>query len=372
MAGEEKSDPSDNEGLQGQTRREFGRFCPEKFAEFHQDRVSQILQMHKIVPACSKAGEKNPGLPRKIGKSSSDLPNDPFGANFASPACSRQAKFGIIILTTIIIFTSAICLAAGENIAEKVQSFSISGNSADGKNSWQVEGESADIFSETVNMNAIKAKSRSDKINVTLNADEGTFYRDTKDVELRKNVVANTDEGTTLKTDTLKWYAEAEKVTTDDYVQIHRNDVDISGKGAKGSPNLNKIQLNSEVKMTMHPALSASENEAGKGVVKPTTVITCDGSLEVDYKRYISYFNKNVIIEDKEGKIYADKVIAYIDPKEKKISKAIAKGNVKIEHKQNVSYCKKAIYLADKGKIVLIGKPRVVIYSLDKLNEGNS
>ncbi len=265
-----------------------------------------------------------------------------------------MSRYLIIILTAIIIFTSAICLAAGENVAEEVQSFSISGNSPDGKSSWQVEGESADIFSETVNMNAIKAKSRSEKINVTLNADEGTFYKDTKDVELRKNVVANTDEGTTLTTDTLKWSAESERVSTDDYVQIHRSDVDISGKGAIGSPNLNKVQLNSEVKMT----------------IQPTAVITCDGPLEVDYKRYISYFNKNVIIEDKEGKIYADRVIAYIDPKEKKISKAIAKGNVKIEHKQNVSYCKKAIYLADKGKIILIGKPKVVIYSVDKLNEG--
>ena len=42
------------------------------------------MQLYKIVRS------KNPGLPRKIGKSSSDLPNNPFGANFAI------AKFGIM------------------------------------------------------------------------------------------------------------------------------------------------------------------------------------------------------------------------------------------------------------------------------------
>jgi hypothetical protein len=46
--------------------------------------------MHKIV------WSKNPGLPRKIGKSDEDLPNDPSGANFASPVKGGQAKFGII------------------------------------------------------------------------------------------------------------------------------------------------------------------------------------------------------------------------------------------------------------------------------------
>ena len=253
--------------------------------------------------------------------------------------------------------------ASEENIAEKVQSFLISGNSPDGKSSWQVEGESADIFSETVNMDTVKAKSHNDKVNVTLNADEGTFYKNTKDIELRKNVVANTSEGTTLKTEKLKWLAEAERIVTDDYVHIQREDVSIYGRGAEASPNMNKVQLDSEIKMTINPALSTNEDEVGKG----GAVITCDGPLEADYKNYVSYFNKNVVIEDKEGKIFADKVIAFIDPQQKKIRKAIAKGHVKIIHKQNTSYSDKAIYLADKGKVILIGKPKVVIYSADGL-----
>ncbi|MBN1405494.1 MAG: hypothetical protein JW946_03145, partial [Candidatus Omnitrophica bacterium] len=59
-----------------------------------------------------------------------------------------------------------------EDTTQKVQSFTVSGASEDGKSKWEVEGESADIFSDTVNMQAIKAKSYGGQANVTLTADE--------------------------------------------------------------------------------------------------------------------------------------------------------------------------------------------------------
>lgn len=243
---------------------------------------------------------------------------------------------------------------------EKVQAFSISGFSEDGKNRWQVDGESADIFSEIVNMQTIKAKSQSEEVSVTLTADEGTLFRNSNDIELRKNVIVITDEGTTLKADKLKWLAEAERIVTDDYVYIEREDISVSGTVAEVAPNMKKAQLNHDVKMTITSQAKDSDAEAS-----PATVITCDGPLEVDYQNHISYFNKNVIIEDKKGKIFADKVIAYIDPEEKRIYKAIAKGNVKITRQQNVSYSDEAIYLADEGKAILLGSPKVVIYSTE-------
>jgi len=249
-----------------------------------------------------------------------------------------------------------------ENTAQEVQSFSISGTSEDGKNRWQVEGESADIFSDVVNMCTIKAKSDSAETSVTLTADEGTFFKDSKDVELRKNVIASTDEGTTLKTERLKWLAVAEKIVTDDYVYIEREDMNVSGAGAEAIPDMERVYLNQNIKMTINP----HTKDFGGGV-KSETTITCDGPLEVDYKNNISYFNKNVIMKNKDGEIFADKVIAYIDPKGKRVYKAKALGNVKIIHQQNISYSDEAIYLADEGKAILVGRPKVVIYSVDKV-----
>jgi len=45
----------------------------------------------------------------KIGKSSLDLPNDPCGANFASPACGGQAKFGINVVLIVLLFSFMGC-----------------------------------------------------------------------------------------------------------------------------------------------------------------------------------------------------------------------------------------------------------------------
>ena len=235
----------------------------------------------------------------------------------------------------------------GEGITQELRSFSISGFSEDGKNRWQVEGESADILSETVNMRAIKAKSSGKKIGVVLTADEGTFFKTSKDVELRKNVIVNTDEGTTLKADKLKWLAETERIVTDDYVYIQREDIDVSGRGVEATPAMKKVQLNRDIKIKIHSAI-----------------------VKRDDSNHISYFNKNVIVEDKEGKIFADKVIAYIDPEQKKLYKVVAKGNVKIIHRQNTSYSDEAIYLANEGRVILAGRPKVVIYSTDELMKG--
>jgi len=259
--------------------------------------------------------------------------------------------------------------AGQKDITQRVQSFSISGKSFDGNNRWEIEGESADIFSEVVNIHAIKATSYGKEISITLTADEGVFYKEGKDVELRKNVIANTNEGTILKTEELRWLAKAEKIVTDDYVYIQRENMDVSGIGAEAVPDMKKVYLRQDIKMTISSVKSADSNGASKTskAAKPATIITCDGPLEVDYQNNISHFDKNVIIQDKKGKIFADEVIAYIDPGQKRIYKAEASGNVRIVHKQNISYCDKAIYLADKGRVILFGRPKVVIYSANGL-----
>jgi len=70
--------PKASEGLRGQTRREFGQLC-------------RVTHNFAIAQICAR---QNPGLPRKAGKSPSDLPRDfrlSAEANFAI------AKFGLKI-----------------------------------------------------------------------------------------------------------------------------------------------------------------------------------------------------------------------------------------------------------------------------------
>ena len=60
---------------------------------------------------------------------------------------------------------------------EQVQSFSIFGFSEDGKKAWEVEGKSADILSDIINLSDIDANSYGDKVTVNLTADEGVLDR---------------------------------------------------------------------------------------------------------------------------------------------------------------------------------------------------
>lgn len=284
-------------------------------------------------------------------------------------------KYLITLITALVVFTAFEQEAYAKDLSgqqdamqQKVQAFSVSGFSEDGKSKWQVNGESADIFTDVVNMSAIKAKSNNEDISVELTADEGTFFKNTKDVELRKNVVANTDEGTTLKADNIKWQANGERIVSDSDVYIARENMDITGKGTRALPRVKKVWLNHDIKMTIARAITTDEKEQTKTEAATTpTVITCDGPLEVDYKKNESRFIKNVVIEDQQGKIFADKITVYFDPKQKKIYKAVATGNVKIMHQQNTTYSDKAVYLADEGRVILGGKPKVIIYSTEKL-----
>jgi len=50
-----------------------------------------------------------------------------------------------------------------------------------------------------------------------------------------------------------------------------------------------------------------------------------------------------------------------------KIEKLVARGNVKIVKGENTSYSDEATYLGADKKIILTGKPRLVLYSTDDL-----
>ena len=107
--------------------------------------------------------------------------------------------------------------------------------------------------------------------------------------------------------------------------------------------------------------------ENAKVEMKPSTVITCEGSLEFDYELGVAVFNDKVVITDERGEISADKITAYIDKDNKNVREIVAEGNVRIKRGENNTYSEKAVYNAVDGKITLVGAPKLVIYP----EEGN-
>lgn len=234
---------------------------------------------------------------------------------------------------------------------QTIKSFSLAGYTEAGKKKWEVEGAVAHIFSDVVNLTSIVAKAYGEETQVTLTADEGKFDKNNKDVQLSKNVVVVTTEGTKLSTDSLTWDADTNSITTDEKVLVEKENFTVEGKGAIAQPGLRQVKLNNDVVVK----------------IQPQTVITCEGPLEVDYKNNIAYFNSNVSVEDERGEIFSDKMEVFFVPKTRTIDKVVAIGNVKITRGQNTTYSEKATYTASDGKVVLTGKPKLVIYRQEDL-----
>jgi LPS export ABC transporter protein LptC len=238
-------------------------------------------------------------------------------------------------------------IGSKEGAQQKLLTFSLSGTE-EGEKKWDLEGESADLLSsDLVELSNIKGKTYNKENVITLTADSGTFDRNSNDVKLKSNVVAVTDDGARLTTDKLNWNAQKEEVWTEDVVNVDRDNVKVKGTGITGHPSLEQVKFEQDVTID----------------IAPSTIITCDGALEIDYKESVAYLNDNVEVTDQRGQLKSDKARVYFDKEKKEIKKVIAEGNVSIQRGENITYSQKAIYYAEEAKVVLQGKPKFIIYS---------
>ncbi|MFQ5681231.1 MAG: LptA/OstA family protein, partial [Candidatus Omnitrophota bacterium] len=71
----------------------------------------------------------------------------------------------------------------------------------------------------------------------------------------------------------------------------------------------------------------------------------------------------NVKVTHAQGEMYADKMVVFFDGQAKGIKRVESYGNVKIVNGENTTYSQTAVYSARDKKMVLTGRPRLVIYS---------
>jgi len=264
---------------------------------------------------------------------------------------------------------------AKETSDQQVNDFSLSGYGDKGKKAWDMAGKTADIFTDTVKLKDINGNLYNDKETVNLKAQEGDFNKTQGKVHLEKDVVITTSSGAVLTTDTLDWDRKNNVVTTKDPVNIVRENMIANAIGAIGQPGLNKVNLEKDVKLEILPSKDKAE-----GIGEEKVVITCDGSLSIDYEKNLATLVNNVKVDRQGSQIYSDKMDIYFNrdggEKDKngpglmnsKINKIIARGNVKIVRGENVSYSDEATYTAMDKKIVLSGKPKLVFYSAEDFN----
>lgn len=266
--------------------------------------------------------------------------------------------------------------------AQQISDFSLSGYEDKGRKSWDISGKSADIFTEVVKLQEVNGNLYGENENVNLTAKKGNFNKDEGKVYLKDNVVITTSGGARLTTDSMDWDRKKQLVTTEDKVNINKDNMNIIGTGVYGEPGLNKVSLNKDVRVDINPLLRES---LADNPMKDKVIITCDGPLEVDYSRNIATFNNNVRVERTDIIIYSDKMDVFfvIDSKEVKkatksqesmagsIDRIVAKGNVRIVRGDNVSYSDEAIYAAKDKRIILNGRPQLVFYSTEEFKDAS-
>jgi len=253
---------------------------------------------------------------------------------------------------------------------QKMLDFSLVGYTQKGRKSWEVIGKSADIFSDIVRLTSVNANVYGEEENINLVGDKGAYDKTSGKMHLQDNVIITTQSGGRLITDSLDWDRASQRVTTTDVVNIEKQNLKAQAKGLEGQPNLKKVFLKDDVTVELQEEQGAGDAPLSS---KEPTVITCDGPLEIDYEKEIAIFNTNVKVNQKEqGDMYADKMEAYFDFKNKKILRIKSMGNVKIVKGENTSYSEEAEYSAATKKMVLTGRPRLVIYSEEKLIDAPS
>lgn len=234
-----------------------------------------------------------------------------------------------------------------KEIAQQVYSFSFSKYNATGEKEIEIEGDSADIMSQDVQLLNVIAKAYAEETPVTITANKGSFDRKTSNVTLKENVVATTETGVRLLTDTLGIQTTQKKMHTDDVAKVKKDNISVEGTGAESDSQLQKVFFKKKVTVVVQNPDSET---------KTPTVITSDGPLEIDYKRNIAHFSKNVQAVDERGTLISDYLDVYYNKTTRRVSKMVARGNVAVESKEgNKTYSDSAVYLADEGRVVLGG-----------------
>ena len=275
---------------------------------------------------------------------------------------------------------------------QQISEFSLASFGEKGKKSWDLSGRSADIFSDVVKLKDVIGNLYGKDEDIKLTADKGDFDKTQGKIHLEDNVIITTSTGAKLTTDSLDWDRKNQLVTTNDAVNIERGNMVTTASGARGEPNLKKVSLQKDVTVNINPTAEEKSQDQEMNV-KKKIVITCDGPLQIDYDKNIATFNNNVNVDTQDAIIQSDimdvyfgkagagkdtsgskKVNSDVDSAlggsamGSKIDKIVARGNVKITRGENVSYSDEATYNALDKKIILSGKPKLIIYSGEGMN----
>ncbi len=238
---------------------------------------------------------------------------------------------------------------------QKFQGFNLQGYNEGGQKAWDVNGDTAHIDGDKVNLTNVVANSYGNqKVNVT--AQKGAINQTTGEMNLEKDVVVTSEQGTQMLTDSLNWDRKKDIVSTKDNVIITDKDVTMTGKGLEAKTGLKSAKIQEDVAVTVatdpKKKLSADGNKV---------TITSDGPMTMDQAKSFAVFEDNVIAVQGDKRLKADRMEVYFDTQNKSIEQIICIGNVEVTQGENQSFAQKAVYKASEQKLTLSGRPKLIM-----------
>jgi LPS export ABC transporter protein LptC len=127
-----------------------------------------------------------------------------------------------------------------------------------GSTRWHLDAEYGEVFEAQgrTMMKKVVVRVEEPARVWTVSADEGDMLRDSKDVELRGNVVLETSDGLRLETARLAWTAREQRAWTNDPVTIYRNGITVRGKGFESRVDEQATIVKGRVRAVVKPGAS--------------------------------------------------------------------------------------------------------------------
>lgn len=249
-------------------------------------------------------------------------------------------------------------------LPQQIEGLNLVGYTDEGKRSWDLTGETADIMGDEVKVTQIDANSYGDE-DTNLKANKGAINRTTGDVFLEENVVITTQSGTTMTTDTLDWNRVDNVVRTQDNVFIEDENMKIQGSGMEARPGLKEAKLERNV---IADIKTKAIDEQQEGRIQ----ITSDGPMEVDQLAQKAVFTKNVVAKEMNTSrvLKADRMEVFFDSTTRKLKEIVCIGNVEVHQDNNVTHSERLVYRAEDQTTVLTGRPKLIIDTKGKDTSG--
>ncbi len=205
-------------------------------------------------------------------------------------------------------------------VKQEVYTFKVEGFNEDQKVQWGLEGESARVIEDKINIKNLHGVYYGDDMTFVVFADSAVYDKKTQDIELKTNIVGKTSDGGEFITDYAKWNAKSEEITTDSRVIVKRQNITCAGRGVVTKPRLKWVLFREEVEVD----------------IAPDKKIVCSGPFELDQAENKAIFNDDVKITDKESETFTDKLTVYLNAGTNEIERIVTEGNVKVVHRGDI------------------------------------